>query len=176
MTVKRPMLLLSAAIVAGMYLFALLNVEVSLMVLFLLFLATIVACIKNKKLYINLILIGAFFLLLISFFYYAWREDVSNRPLYHDFGKQSILTGEVLDKVEETERYVRFCINAETIEVYSSVLCSYCRFYLLYDCKIQQKRIFRYIILDFSSFVCVPTKSIICLFYCKGLLYKCRSR
>ncbi len=117
MTVKRPMLLLSAAIVAGMYLFALLNVETSLTVLFLLFLATIIACIKNRKLYTNLILIGAFLLLLISFFYYAWRDDVSNRPLYQDCGKQCVLTGEIVDKVEETERYVRFTINAETIEV-----------------------------------------------------------
>lgn len=117
MTVKRPMLLLSAAIVAGMYLFALLNVEASLTVLFLLFLATIIACIKNRKLYINLILIGAFLLLLISFFYYAWREDVRNRPLYQDCGKQCVLTGEIFGKVEETERYVRFSINAETIEI-----------------------------------------------------------
>ncbi len=117
MTVKRPMLLLSAAIVAGMYLFALLNVEASLVVIFLLFLAAIVACIKNRKLYINLILIGAFLLFLISFFYYAWREDVSNRPLYHDCGKQCILTGEVSGKVEETEQYVRFCLDARTIEV-----------------------------------------------------------
>ncbi|MBO5929706.1 MAG: ComEC/Rec2 family competence protein, partial [Clostridia bacterium] len=117
MTVKRPMLLLSAALVAGMYLFALLNAEASLMVLFLLFLTTIVACIKKRQLYTNLILICAFLLFLSGYFYYALKSDVSIRQLYNDCGKQCTLTGEVVGNIEETDQYIRFFLKTKSIDI-----------------------------------------------------------
>lgn len=108
MTVKRPMLWLSAAFVAGMYLLALLGASIAFAVIFCALIAAIVKAVKKKKLYDNFILFAVVLLLAAGVLHYGMKDDLTAKDLFAYCEESVVLTGEVTENPKTGENYIRF--------------------------------------------------------------------
>lgn len=117
MTVRRPMLWISAAMVFGMYILAFLGASVTFTVVFCCLVTFLILAFKYKKLYTNLILALSLVSMLSGIFLYAWTDDILIKKLFPYCDKTVYLKGEVLEEPNETDKYIRFNMKTREISV-----------------------------------------------------------
>lgn len=117
MTVKRPMLWLSSSVVAGMYAIALFGIEAAFTVFFCYAIFLILYRIKKQERFTFWILLVCYVLFSFGAIRYSFVEDITRRPLYAHLGQVVDLCGEVQEIESETEKYIRFTMNANAVSI-----------------------------------------------------------
>lgn len=115
MNVKRPMLWLSASIVAGVVLLAYCGAAVSCTFFFCSVITVSVMLCRAKKTLTSLILIGSLLMLLAGILLFGIADDVALSPIYKYCGEQIIITGEIIDEPIISDSYTRFNIRAVSL-------------------------------------------------------------
>ncbi len=109
---KRPMLWLCVAFVAGMYLVAIFGISVAVTVIFCAFIVFVVKACRTRKLFENVLLFGVWILLVFGMLRYTAASDVCSKSMFPLCGETVLLRGEVAQKPQKSETYVKFFIDA----------------------------------------------------------------
>ncbi len=115
MTVKRPMLWLTASFVAGMYVLALFDASVLFAVIFCAFLALGFVCFKTHERFTRIVCLLSAILFTTGAFLYGFTDDIKRKPLYEHIGNDVVLSGEVLETPEISEKYIRFQFKGASV-------------------------------------------------------------
>lgn len=116
MTVARPILLICASFVIGMYLVAIFGINASFTVIFCALLTLLICTFKTKRLAKNVVLYISFVTFVSGICMYITTSDASYRSAYTYCGEEVQIKGEVLDDVIESSDYVRFELKTEKID------------------------------------------------------------
>ncbi len=136
MNLKRPLLWISLSFVAGIFSLAVFGVSKTFIMAFVTLCALLLYALRkrNGKFALwSVFVMGLFFLGVMR---YGISDDVTQKPLYDIIETPGVLTGEVLSLQTESEKSVRFYLNAESFEtkagkrtpvsgkVYVSIYCN----------------------------------------------------
>lgn len=115
MTVKRPMLWISASFVAGMYLIALFGATRSIAVIFCCLAAVLIRSVRTKNFQNRLLFLVSAVLFCVGAIYYGIADDVTIRPLYQFCGEKAFITGEVTEDPDVSDNHITFDLKASSV-------------------------------------------------------------
>ncbi len=115
MTVTRPMLWISAAFVAGMYLLSFLGATVTCTVIFCLSVACIIKALQKRKLYENLMLCLLFVCFATGVLLYGLCDDITRRELYPYLNQTVVLSGKITEDAKVGENYISMYLETDSV-------------------------------------------------------------
>lgn len=116
MTVKRPMLWLSASFVVGMYILAIFGATVSFTAIFCAIVTVVFLWVKCNDIFSRVIYTVSVLLFCLGIVLYGIADDVSTRSLYNYCSEQVYLTGEVTEDAVFKDTYIRFNMKVNSLQ------------------------------------------------------------